>query len=54
MFVSTVISYSLTHDAVDVMDDDNLVIALSAQIQIGIALIGMVRKSSAETRGFAK
>ena len=46
VYVSTIVSYSLAYDAADVMDNDNLVTALSAQIQISIALIGMVRKPS--------
>ena len=41
-------SYSLAYDAADVMDNDNLATALSAQIQISITLIGMVRKPSVE------
>ena len=44
--VSTVVSYSLAYDAADVMDNDNLATALSAQIHISIALIGMVEKPS--------
>ena len=44
VYVSTVISYSLAFDAVDVMDNDNLATALLAQIQSSIALICMVRK----------
>ena len=46
VFISTVVSYSLAYDAVDVMDNENLAIALEAQIQISIALIGMVIKLS--------
>ena len=37
--VSTVISYSLAFDVADIMDSDNLMTALSAQIQISIAHI---------------
>ena len=44
VYVSSVISYALAYDAADVMDNDNLATALSAQIQISIALIGIVRK----------
>ena len=36
----------LTHDATDVMDNNSLATASSAQIQISIALKGMVRKQS--------
>ena len=46
--ISTIISYSLAYDATDVMDNDDLAAALSAQIQISIVLIGMVRKHSVE------
>ena len=38
--------FSLDYDATNVMDNDNLATALSAKIQIYIALIGMVRKPS--------
>ena len=41
--VSIVILYSLAYNVADVMDNDNLAIALSAQIQFSIALIGTVR-----------
>ena len=44
VFISAVISYSLTYDAVDVTDDDNLATALSAQFQINIMLVSMVQK----------
>ena len=44
VFVSAVVSYSLAYDAADVMDNDNLVTALLAQIQISIVLICTVRK----------
>ena len=44
VYVSKVISYSVAYDAADVMDNDNFETALSAQIQIRVALIGMVRK----------
>ena len=46
MFVSTVVLYSLAYDATDVMDNDYLATGLSAQIQINIALMGIVRKPS--------
>ena len=48
VFVNVVILYSLAYDAADVMDDDNLATTLSAQIQVSIVLIGMVKKPSAE------
>ena len=54
VYVSTAISYLLAYDATDVMDNDNLATALSAQIQISIALIDAVRKPSAEPIVFAK
>ena len=44
LFVSTVISYLLTYDAIDVMHNDNLAIALSVQIHVSMELIGTVRK----------
>ena len=48
------ISYSLAYNTADVMDNDNLATTLSAQIQISIALIGMVRKPSVEPIVLAK
>ena len=54
VFVSTIVSYSLACDAADVMDNDNLATALKSQIQISIALIGMVRKPSIESIVLAK
>ena len=51
---SAVVSYSLTCDATDVLDNDNLATALSAQIQISIALIGMVKKPSVQPSVLAK
>ena len=54
VFVSAVVSYSLAYDATDVMDNENLLAALSAQIQISVALIAMVRKPSIEPVDFAK
>ena len=54
MHVSTVISYSLAYDAADVIDNYNLPTALSAQIQISIALIGTVRKPAVENIVLAK
>ena len=44
VYVSAVIMCSLAYDAADVVDNDNLATALSAQIQISIALIGTVKK----------
>ena len=46
VYVSAIISYSLAYDTTDVMDNDNLAMALSAQIQISIALMGTIRQSS--------
>ena len=46
VFVSAVVSDSLAYDAAGGMDNDNLATALEAQIQMSIALIGMVRKPS--------
>ena len=43
VLVNTIIFDSLAHD-IDVMGNDNLVTAISAQVQVGIALIGTVRK----------
>ena len=43
VFVSLIILYSFAHDATDVMDDDNHTTAFSAQTQVSIALIGIVR-----------
>ena len=54
VLVSAVVSYSLAYDAADVMDNDNLATALEAQIQIIIALIGMVRKPSKDPIVLAK
>ena len=42
-YVSAIVSYSLAYEAPDVMDNVNLVTSLSAQIQVSIVLIGMVR-----------
>ena len=42
--MSAQLSHSLAHNAADVLDNDNLVTALSTHIQIIVALIGMVRK----------
>ena len=44
MFVSAVFSYPLACDAVDVMDNGNLVTASSAHTEVNIALIGTVKK----------
>ena len=54
LYISAVISYSLVQDAADVVDNDNLLTALLAQIQISIVLIGMVRKLAIETIVLAK
>ena len=54
VYVSTVSLYSLAHDAIDVMDNDNLATALSAQIQISVALIGTITKPSMEPIILAK
>ena len=54
VFASTVVSYSLAYDAVDVIDNDNLTTALESQIQISIVLIGMVRKPSIDPIVLAK
>ena len=54
VYVSTVILYSLTYAATDVMDNDNFTAALSDQIQISIALTGMVRKISVDPKMSAK
>ena len=48
VYVSTVVLCSLAYNAADVIDNDNLVTALSAQIQISIVLIGMIMKPSVE------
>ena len=48
VLVSTVISYSWAYNADDVMGNNNLTTALSAQIQISVVLICMVRKLSME------
>ena len=46
--ISAVILYLLTYDAIDVKNDDNHATALSALIQVRVALIGMIRKLSFE------
>ena len=48
IFINAIILHLLAYDAADVRDDDNLAIALSAQIQVSIGLIGIVRKLSVE------
>ena len=45
VYVITVVLYSLAYDAADVMDNNNFVTAMSAQIQISIGLIGMISKA---------
>ena len=52
--ISAVVSCSLAYDAADVIDNDNLATALSAQIQISIVLIGTVRKPSVKPIVLAK
>ena len=52
--VSTVVSYLLAYDATNIIDNDNLVSALEAQIQISIELIGTVRKRSIDPIVLAK
>ena len=54
VFVIAVVSYSLAYNAADVMDNDNLATALESQIQISMALIGMVRKLSMDLIVLAK
>ena len=54
VYVSIVISYSLAYDADYILDNDNLATALSAQIQISIVLISMVRKPAVEPIVLAK
>ena len=53
IFINAVTSYSLAYGAADIMDDDNLA-TLSAQIQVSIVLIGIVRKPSVEPIVLAK
>ena len=52
VYIRTLTSYSLAYAATNVID--NLPTALSAHIQISIALIGMVRKPSVEPIILAK
>ena len=54
VFVSPLFSYSLEYDSFYVMDGDNLMTALSTQIQVSIVLIGTDRKPSIEPIGMAK
>ena len=49
-----IILYSLPYDANDVMNDDNHVTELSAQILVNVMLIGMIRKPSVEPIVMAK
>ena len=42
LYVCTVVSYSLAYNDVDVMDNDKLLTALSAQIKIIIVMISRV------------
>ena len=48
VFISTVVLYSLAYDAIDVIDDENLVTALEDKIQVRISLTGTDRKLSIE------
>ena len=54
VFVSINVSYSLAHDAADVIDNDNLAAAIESQNQIIIRLIGAVRKASTDPIVLAK
>ena len=54
VFVSTVVSYCLTYNAADIMENDKLATALSAQIQISIKLICTIRKQTLEPTVLAK
>ena len=54
VFVNAVILYSLAYDIVDVMDDDNLATAFSAQIQVSKVPSGTVRKPSVDPIHLAK
>ena len=54
VFISTVILYSLSHDAIGVMDDENFATGLTAQVQISIALMGTVRTLPIEPIELAK
>ena len=53
-FVSEVILYSLISDAIDVIDDGNVVTALLAQTQVNILLVGTIRKPSVKPIVLAK
>ena len=44
VYISSVVSHLLDYDDVDVMDNDIVATAMSAQIKISVALIGTVRK----------
>ena len=48
------IGHQYSYDAADVMDNDNFVTTLLAQIQISIALIGTIRKPLIEPIVIAK
>ena len=52
--MSKFILYSLTYNAIDVMDDNYLAIALSVQIQVSMVLIDTVRKQSVDPSVLAK
>ena len=53
-YVSKDNSHSLAYYAADVINNDNLATALSAQIQISTALMDIVRKPSVELIALAK
>ena len=54
IYVSAVITYSQAYDATNVINDNNVATALSAQTQIIIALIGMFKKPSVQPIVLAK
>ena len=54
MFLSTVNMYSLAFGAINIMDDDNIPVALEDQIKISVALIEIVREPSVGLIVFAK
>ena len=53
VFINAVILYSLTYDAVNVIDDEHFATALVSQIQISVIIV-MVRKPSMEPIVLAK
>ena len=54
IYVSILILYSLAYDTTDVMDYDILTMALSAQVQVSIVLIGIELEPSVEPIVLAK